>query len=227
MNLPNRSLKEGNNGYIFNFKDKYFKLLSLRYMSLEEKSNQRRLEILERLSKIENSKYLVLSEDIYITNREVLGYSMRICPGKEFIYLDDDVSYDKVVLALMNILKEIEILSRMGILDLDICSRNVFFDGDNLYLLDFDGSVYFEDSREAYLLMGTSLVNLCLGEIMDSDNLEWFKDIDIDYMIEKINRLESSNYRGLFWLIKLKMSKTLGKDIETLGDIRRVLKRVM
>ena len=73
--------------------------------------------------------------------------------------------------------------------------------------------------------MGMSLINLCIGKIMDSDRLEWFKDIDIDYMWEKMNRLESSNYIGLLWLIKLKMSRVLGKDVETLGDIRRVLRR--
>ena len=73
--------------------------------------------------------------------------------------------------------------------------------------------------------MGMSLINLCIGKIMDSDRLEWFKDIDIDYMWEKMSRLESSNYIGLLWLIKLKMSRALGKDVETLGDIRRVLRR--
>ena len=150
---------------------------------------------------------------------------MRICPGKEFIYLDDNVSYDKLVLGIINLLFDIEILSNKGLLDLDICSSNIFFDGVNLYLLDFDGTISFDDKRKAYLLMGMSLINLCIGKIMDSDRLEWFKDIDIDYMWEKMNRLESSNYIGLLWLIKLKMSRVLGKDVETLGDIRRVLRR--
>lgn len=225
LDLPNKYIYQGNNGYIYNFKDKYFKVLDEEYMSLDNRNNQGRLDILGRLSELENTKYLVLPEDIYVTDSKILGYTMRICPGKEFIYLDDNVSYDKLVLGIINLLFDIEILSNKGLLDLDICSSNIFFDGVNLYLLDFDGTIRFDDKRKAYLLMGMSLINLCIGKIMDSDRLEWFKDIDIDYMWEKMNRLESSNYIGLLWLIKLKMSRALGKDVETLGDIRRVLRR--
>ena len=177
------------------------------------------------IEKLLHSMNSMLPEDIYITDSKILGYTMRICPGIEFIYLDDDVSYDKLVLGIINLLLDIETLSNKGLLDLDICSSNVFFDGGNLYLLDFDGTISFDDKKKAYLLMGMSLINLCIGKIMDSDNLEWFKDIDIDYMWEKMNRLESSNYIGLLWLIKLKMSMVLGEDIKTLGDIRKVLRR--
>ena len=66
-----------------------------------------------------------------------------------------------------------------------------------------------------------------------SDKLDYNTSSAINKCITKItplikeerNRLESSNYIGLLWLIKLKMSRVLGKDVETLADIRRVLRR--
>lgn len=225
IGLPNKNIMQGNNGYIFNYGNEYFKLLNPRYMNLDERVNFNRLRILEQLSDLKGTKYLVLPKDIYVTDKEIFGYTMDICPGKKFDFLLDSVSYDLVVNAVINLLEDIRKLCNLGILNIDICSSNVLFDDINLYLLDFDNSVYFDDKEKAYLLMAASLVNLSLGKILDLDRLEWFLDIDINYMKEGIDRLESSNYQGFLWLIKAKTRGILGKESLTIGDIRRCLRK--
>lgn len=225
IELPNRSIIDGNNGYIFKYGSRYFKLLSFRYMNLDERVNFNRLRILEQISVLKGTKYLVLPKDIYMTDKEIFGYTMDICPGKEFNFLLDGVSYDLAVNAVLNLLEDIKKLSDLGILNLDICSSNILFDDINLYWLDFDNSVYFDDKEKAYLMMATSLVNLSLGKILDLNRLELFDDIDINYMKAKIDGLESSNYKGFLWLIKAKTQEILGKESLTVGDMRRVLKK--
>ena len=225
ISLPNKPVRQGNNGYIFAYHEKYFKLLSLIYMNLDDKDNLRRLDILKKLSELKGTKYLVLPEDIYITEEQVLGYTMKIYPGKEFTFLLDSDSYDILVEAVARLLKEIRILSNLGILDLDICSSNILYDKYNLYLLDFDSSIMYGDKEEAYRLMGASLISLVLGKILDIENLELFYDIDINYMKREIDCLRSTNYMGLLGLLRLKTERILKREVRNIGDIRRVLKK--
>lgn len=211
--------------YPFNSKE-YFKLLNPEYQSLDNKKNQERLEILKLLSNIKNTNYLVLPKDIYVTANKILGYTMPVAKGKNLEDFTDNISYQKIIMALSNLLVEIKILSDMGIFNPDIWSDNVLFDVNNLYLIDFDASIFFNDQDLSYKMMGMSLFNLVLDKIIASFDLDILKDKDINYIKLGIDSLKTTDYIAFLNLLKIKLNKINNENIKTVGQVRKVLKLV-
>ena len=106
------------------------------------------------------------------------------------------------------------------LLDFDLSN----IDKNNLYLIDFDNCIYFDDIDLAYKIMGMSLFNLIIDRMLDSYDLNWLNDIDINYIKERIDNLESTDYIAFINLLRLKIARKSQEKIETVGDIRRCLR---
>ena len=182
------------------------------------------MQVLEKLSELKGIKYFELPQNLYMTDKEFLGYSMPICLGKPLDYLTEDISINKVVKMVMGLLEDIQKISAIGILNPDIWGGNVLFDKNNLYLIDFDNCIYFDDIDLAYKIMGMSLFNLIIDRMLDSYDLNWLNDIDINYIKERIDNLESTDYIAFINLLRLKIARKSQEKIETVGDIRRCLR---
>ena len=76
----------------------------------------------------------------------------------------------------------------------------------------------------AYKIMGMSLFNLIIDRMLDSYDLNWLNDIDINYIKERIDNLESTDYIAFINLLRLKIARKSQDKIETVGDMRRCLR---
>ena len=224
LELPNRPIHYGSNSYIYRFQEKYFKLFHPALMDLEAKNNKNRLMILKTLMDNKSFKYLILPEDIYVTDSSFLGYTMPICLGKPLDTFLDTMSYKMIIEALKDLLVEIEKLSNLGLFNPDIWSDNVLFDGKKFYLIDLDNSYFYDDKLIAYRSMGFTLFNLVLDKMVEIDNLNLWHDIDINYMRKEIESLNSDDYIDCLSLVIFKLERIYNRKIENIGDIRAALK---
>lgn len=224
LRLPDKELMIWSRSKIYYKNGKYLKILNSCDRLLSEGTNYNRLQILEKLSELEEIKYLELPQKLYITEKEFLGYSMPICLGKPLDYLTEDISINKVNKMVIGLLEDIKKISAIGILNPDIWGGNVLFDKSDLYLIDFDNCIYFDDMDMAYKIMGMSLFNLIIDRMLDSYDLNWLNDIDINYIKERIDNLESTDYIAFINLLKFKLARKSHEQIETVGDMRRCLR---
>lgn len=224
LELPNRPIHYGSNSYIYEYQEKYFKLFHPALMDLEVKNNKNRLMILKKLMDNKIFKYLILPEDIYVTDLSFLGYTMPICLGKPLDTFLDTISYKMVIAALKDLLSEIEKLSNLGFFNPDIWSDNVLFDGKKFYLIDLDNSYFYDDRMTAYRSMGFTLFNLVLDKIVGIENFYLWDDIDINYMRNEIECLNRDDYIDYLNLIIFKLERISSKKLENVGDIRAALK---
>ena len=224
LRLPDKELMIWSKSKIYYKNGKYLKILNSCDRLLSEGTNYNRLQVLEKLSELKDIKYLELPQNLYITDKEFLGYSMPICLGKPLDYLTEDIAINKVIKMVMGLLEDIQKISAIGILNPDIWGGNVLFDKNNLYLIDFDNCIYFDDIDMAYKIMGMSLFNLIIDRMLDSYDLNWLNDIDINYIKERIDNLESTDYIAFINLLKFKLARKSHEKIETVGDMRRCLR---
>ena len=197
LKLPDKELMIWSRSKIYYKNGEYLKILNICDRLLSDGTNYNRLQVLEKLSKLKDIKYLELPQNLYITDKEFLGYSMPICLGKPLEYLTEDISINKVIKMVMGLLEDIQKISAIGILNPDIWGGNVLFDKNNLYLID---------------------------RMLDSYDLNWLNDIDINYIKERIDNLESTDYIAFINLLRLKIARKSQEKIETVGDIRRCLR---
>ena len=193
LKLPDKELMIWSRSKIYYKNGEYLKILNICDRLLSDGTNYNRLQVLEKLSELKGIKYLELPQNLYITDKEFLGYSMPICLGKPLEYLTEDISINKVIKMVMGLLEDIQKISAIGILNPDIWGGNVLFDKNNLYLIDFDNCIYFDD-------------------------------IDINYIKERIDNLESTDYIAFINLLRLKIARKSQEKIETVGDMRRCLR---
>lgn len=224
LGLPSEELMVWSRNKIYYKNGEYLKILNAYDRSLKNKINYNRFKVLEELSRLEDIRYLELPQNMYITDDEFLGYSMHICCGKPFLYLSDNVLISSVISMLNCLLEDIKKISAKRILNPDIWSGNVLFDGYCLHLIDFDDCIYFDDVDMAYKIMGMNLFNLVIDRIVDSYDLKLLNDIDINYIKMRIDSLKSADYVAFINLLKLKLAKKNQEKVETVGDIRRCLK---
>ena len=193
LGLPDKELMIWSRSKIYYKNGEYLKILNICDRLLSDGTNYNRLQVLEKLSELKGIKYLELPQNLYMTDKEFLGYSMPICLGKPLDYLTEDIFINKVIKMVMGLLEDIQKISAIGILNPDIWGGNVLFDKNNLYLIDFDNCIYFDD-------------------------------IDINYIKERIDNLESTDYVAFINLLRLKIARKSQEKIETVGDIRRCLR---
>lgn len=224
LRLPSKELMVWSRSKIYYKNGEYLKILNAYDRPLKNKVNYNRFKVLEELSRLEDIRYLELPQNMYITDDEFLGYSMHICEGNPFLCLPDNVLVDSVISMLNCLLEDLKKVSTRQILNPDIWSGNVLFDGYCLHLIDFDDCIYFDDVDMAYKIMGMNLFNLVIDRMVDSYNLSLLNDIDINYIKMRIDSLKSADYVAFINLLKLKLTRRSQEKIETVGDIRRCLK---
>lgn len=223
LELSNRPIYYGSNSYIFKFRGKYFKLFHPILTNLDDKNNNNRFKILEELMDKKYFKYVILPDDIFVTDNNFWGYSMPICLGKPLNAFEDSLSYYQLIEALKKLLIDVKKLSEFGLFDPDIWSGNVLFDGQNLYLIDLDNSCHYDDMMMAYKLMGFSLFKIILDKLFSIEKLDLVEDKDINLVRRNIENLNTTDYIACLNLIKFKLERIDNKTLEDVGDLRRAL----
>ena len=97
LRLPDKELMIWSRSKIYYKNGKYLKILNICDRLLSDGTNYNRLQVLEKLSELKEIRYLELPQNLYITDKEFLGYSMPICLGKPLEYLTEDISINKVI----------------------------------------------------------------------------------------------------------------------------------
>lgn len=83
IKLPDIPKIKGDNGEIYQYTPSlYFKKIPFNKGDLTLKENQERLEILTKVMNLQGTKYLILPQNIYITDDTLLGYTSKIKEAK-------------------------------------------------------------------------------------------------------------------------------------------------
>lgn len=145
IKLPDIPKIKGGNGEIYQYTSSlYFKKIPFIQGDLTLKENQERLEILTKVMNLQGTKYLILPQNIYITDDTLLGYTSKIKEAKTIRDISLNSKYDDVIKSFKLLRKDIRILADKDIFNYDTTSDNILYDG-RMYLIDFDNSIYCDD----------------------------------------------------------------------------------
>ena len=145
IKLPDIPKIKGGNGEIYQYTSSlYFKKIPFNQGDLTLKENQERLEILTKVMNLQGTKYLILPQNIYITDDTLLGYTSKIKEAKTIRDISLNSKYDDVIKSFKLLRKDIRILADKDIFNYDTTSDNILYDG-RMYLIDFDNSIYCDD----------------------------------------------------------------------------------
>ena len=98
IKLPDIPKIKGGNGEIYQYTSSlYFKKIPFNQGDLTLKENQERLEILTKVMNLQGTKYLILPQNIYITDDTLLGYTSKIKEAKTIRDISLNSKYDDVI----------------------------------------------------------------------------------------------------------------------------------
>ena len=129
IKLPDIPKIKGGNGEIYQYTSSlYFKKIPFNQGDLTLKENQERLEILTKVMNLQGTKYLILPQNIYITDDTLLGYTSKIKEAKTIRDISLNSKYDDVIKSFKLLRKDIRILADKDIFNYDTTSDNILME---------------------------------------------------------------------------------------------------
>lgn len=223
LNLS-RKINSGSCSEIYLYKPGiYFKYFNEDYRDLTDKINVEFLEVIKTISDIKDIPSIIKAIDIYHSGLELFGYTMYKIKASTLGDVSDDTLILDLIDAFKRLKQEIEILSNHYVRTEDIGGDNILYNG-NIYLIDLDLSLVDRNYIPEELYIKTtynvfkSLHLRITGEIYQNDGLyEYRQKLYLGNNDEHINYFKK--------LIELCSDKS-GKEIKTLGDVRKVYQKI-
>ena len=206
IKLPDIPKIKGGNGEIYQYTSSlYFKKIPFNQGDLTLKEN----------------KYLILPQNIYITDDTLLGYTSKIKDAKTIRNISLNSKYEDVIKSFKLLRKDIRILADKDIFNYDTTSDNILYDG-RMYLIDFDNSIYCNDRvylRTLHNIFET--IYLCL--VKDGFGSPLLMERDLEALEQEFKSFKSTNYDLYFELLRWKLETYTRKRIKTVVDLRMCL----
>lgn len=222
IKLPDIPKIKGGNGEIYQYTSSlYFKKIPFNQGDLTLKENQERLEILTKVMNLQGTKYLILPQNIYITDDTLLGYTSKIKEAKTIKDISLNSKYDDVIKSFKLLRKDIRILADQDIFNYDTTSNNILFDG-KMYLIDFDNSIYSDD-RVYLRTLHNIFETLCICLMKNDLDNPILMERDLEKLEENFKSLKSTNYDLYFELLRWKLENYAKSKVKTVGDLRKCL----
>ena len=222
IKLPDSPKIKGGNGEIYQYTSSlYFKKIPFIQGDLTLKENQERLEILTKVMNLQGTKYLILPQNIYITDDTLLGYTSKIKEAKTIRDISLNSKYDDVIKSFKLLRKDIKVLADNKIFNYDTTSNNILYDG-KMYLLDFDNSIYSDD-RVYLRTLHNIFATIYLSLVKDGFGSHLLMERDLEALEQEFKSFKSTNYDLYFELLRWKLETYTRKRIKTVGDLRMCL----
>lgn len=222
IKLPDIPKIRGDNGEIYQYTPSlYFKKIPFNKGDLTLKENQERLEILTKVMNLQGTKYLILPQNIYITDDTLLGYTSKIKEAKTIMDISLNSKYDDVIKSFKLLRKDIRILADNKIFNYDTTSNNILYDG-RMYLIDFDNSIYC-DNRVYLRTLHNIFQTVYLSLVKDGFGSPLLMERDLEALEQEFKSFRSTNYDLYFELLRWKLETYTRKRIKTVGDLRMCL----
>lgn len=222
IKLPDIPKIKGDNGEIYQYTPSlYFKKIPFNKGDLTLKENQERLEILTKVMNLRGTKYLILPQNIYITDDTLLGYTSKIKEAKTIRDISLNSKYDDVIKSFKLLRKDIKVLADNKIFNYDTTSNNILYDG-KMYLLDFDNSIYSDD-RVYLRTLHNIFQTVYLSLVKDGFGSPLLMERDLEALEQEFKSFRSTNYDLYFELLRWKLETYTRKRIKTVGDLRMCL----
>ena len=222
IKLPDIPKIKGDNGEIYQYTPSlYFKKIPFNKGDLTLKDNQERLEILTKVMNLQGTKYLILPQNIYITDDTLLGYTSKIKESKTIMDISLNSKYDDVIKSFKLLRKDIRILADNKIFNYDTTSNNILYDG-RMYLIDFDNSIYC-DNRVYLRTLHNIFQTVYLSLVKDGFGSPLLMERDLETLEQEFKSFRSTNYDLYFELLRWKLETYTRKRIKTVGDLRMCL----
>lgn len=222
IKLPDISKIKGGNGEVYQYTPSlYFKKIPFNQGDLTLKDNQERLEILTKVMNLQGTKYLILPQNIYITDDTLLGYTSKIKEAKTIRDISLNSKYDDVIKSFKLLRKDIRILADNKIFNYDTTSNNILYDG-RMYLIDFDNSIYCDD-RVYLRTLHNIFQTVYLSLVKDGFGSPLLMEKDLEALEQEFKSFKSTNYDLYFELLRWKLETYIRKRIKTVGDLRMCL----
>ena len=170
---------------------------------------------------LQGTKYLILPQNIYITDDTLLGYTSKIKDAKTIRNISLNSKYEDVIKSFKLLRKDIRILADKDIFNYDTTFDNILYDG-RMYLIDFDNSIYCNDRvylRTLHNIFET--IYLCL--VKDGFGSPLLMERDLEALEQEFKSFKSTNYDLYFELLRWKLETYTRKRIKTVGDLRMCL----
>lgn len=222
IKLPDIPKIKGDNGEIYQYTSSlYFKKIPFNKGDLTLKDNQERLEILTKVMNLQGAKYLILPQNIYITDDTLLGYTSKIKEAKTIRNISLNSKYDDVMKSFKLLRKDIKVLADNKIFNYDTTSNNILYDG-RMYLIDFDNSIYCDD-RVYLRTLHNIFQTIYLSLVKDGFGSPLLMERDLETLEQEFKSFRSTNYDLYFELLRWKLEAYTRKRIKTVGDLRMCL----
>lgn len=222
IKLPDIPKIKGDNGEIYQYTSSlYFKKIPFNKGDLTLKDNQERLEILTKVMNLQGAKYLILPQNIYITDDTLLGYTSKIKEAKTIRDISLNSKYDDVMKSFKLLRKDIKVLADNKIFNYDTTSNNILYDG-RMYLIDFDNSIYSDD-RVYLRTLHNIFQTIYLSLVKDGFGSPLLMERDLEALEQEFKSFRSTNYDLYFELLRWKLETYTRKRIKTVGDLRMCL----
>ena len=222
IKLPDIPKIKGGNGEIYQYTPSlYFKKIPFNQGDLTLKDNQERLEILTKVMNLQGTKYLILPQNIYITDDTLLGYTSKIKEAKTIRDISLNSKYDDVIKSFKLLRKDIKVLADQNIFNYDTTSNNILYDG-RMYLIDFDNSIYCDD-RVYLRILHNIFQTVYLSLVKDGFGSPLLMERDLEALEQEFKSFKSTNYDLYFELLRWKLETYTRKRIKTVGDLRMCL----
>lgn len=222
IKLPDIPKIKGDNGEIYQYTPSlYFKKIPFNKGDLTLKDNQERLEILTKVMNLQGTKYLILPQNIYITDDTLLGYTSKIKEAKTIRDISLNSKYDDVMKSFKLLRKDIKVLADNKIFNYDTTSNNILYDG-KMYLIDFDNSIYSDD-RVYLRTLHNIFQTIYLSLVKDGFGSPLLMERDLEVLEQEFKSFKSTNYDLYFELLRWKLETYTRKRIKTVGDLRMCL----
>ena len=207
---------------------KYYKNILLKVFREHLPINE--IKYFEELKKI-NVKNVSIPQKFIILDDKFYGYSMNFMSGKTLFRLTDDINYEIIVASLNKIQETIELFCKNKYDMCDLNLYNILYDSNKnkFNIVDID---YYEKD-----------MNLSFSELYNFNSIRFQKVFleaitkEFDYIKKSYNlykelnnilllgTLDTNSYTTNFMNIKYYLENTYDKEIETLGDLRKILKQ--
>ena len=222
IKLPDIPKIKGGNGEIYQYTSSlYFKKIPFNQGDLTLKENQERLEILTKVMNLQGTKYLILPQNIYITDDTLLGYTSKIKEAKTIRDISLNSKYEDVIKSFKLLRKDIRIIDTDSIFNYDTTSDNILYDG-RMYLIDFDNSIYCDD-RVYLRTLHSIFATIYLSLVKDGFGSPLLMERDLETLEQEFKSFKSTNYDLYFELLRWKLETYTRKRIKTVGDLRMCL----
>lgn len=222
IKLPDIPEIKGGNGIVYRYTPSlYFKKIPFNQGDLTLNENQERLEILTKVMNLQGTKYLILPQNIYITDDTLFGYTSKIKEAKTIMDISLNSKYDDVIKSFKLLRKDIRILADNKIFNYDTTSNNILYDG-KMYLIDFDNSIYSDD-RVYLRTLHNIFATIYLSLVKDGFGSPLLMERDLEALEQEFKSFKSTNYDLYFELLRWKLETYTRKRIKTVGDLRMCL----